>query len=75
MTLIYVINDKLCLFLQRDNGGVVMVNFYPNYISCQDEANVTQVAGNNVFEHLAFLKQKWSIEKKWYALMREENIC
>ena len=30
---------------QPDNGGVVMVNFYPYYINCSPNASVEQVAG------------------------------
>ena len=35
------------LHIQKDNGGIVMVNFYSNYINCTDpdEATVEQVAG------------------------------
>ena len=37
----------IILSLQKDNGGIVMVNFYSNYINCTDpdEATVEQVAG------------------------------
>jgi len=27
-----------------ENGGVVMVNFYPNFVTCSNNANVSQVA-------------------------------
>jgi len=33
------------LFPQPDNGGIVMVNFYPRYINCSPNASVEQVAG------------------------------
>lgn len=33
---------------QRDNRGVIMVNFYSNFITCRDEANVSDVAGKNI---------------------------
>jgi hypothetical protein len=36
--------------LQRFNNGLVMVNFYPNFITCSDFATITDVAGiTNVF--------------------------
>ena len=33
--------------MQRDNNGIVMVNFFSNYINCTDpdEATIEQVAG------------------------------
>lgn len=38
--------------LQKDNGGVVMVNFYPGYISCNSSyATVAQVA-----DHIDYIK-------------------
>ena len=35
------------LSIQKDNDGIVMVNFYSGYINCThpDEATVEQVAG------------------------------
>lgn len=36
---------------QRNNGGVVMVNFYNTYISCQDTATLQDVA-----DHIDYLK-------------------
>ena len=33
---------------QPDNGGIVMVNFYPYYINCSPNASVEQVAGNGL---------------------------
>ena len=31
--------------MQPDNGGMVMVNFYPQYINCSPNASLSQVAG------------------------------
>lgn len=30
---------------QRKNGGLVMVNFYNDYVACKGQANLSQVAG------------------------------
>jgi len=30
---------------QASNGGLVMVNFYPIFISCNETASITNVAG------------------------------
>ena len=32
--------------LQPENGGVVMVNFYNDYLTCSPSANLSDVAGN-----------------------------
>lgn len=39
--------DKNALYYthQKDNQGIVMVNFYTGYVSCAEESNLTQVAG------------------------------
>lgn len=31
--------------LEADNGGIVMVNFYPGFINCSSTASLDQVAG------------------------------
>lgn len=31
--------------LQKQTGSLVMVNFYNDYVACQREANLSQVAG------------------------------
>ena len=36
---------NITFYIQPDNGGVVMVNFYPYYINCSPNASVEQVAG------------------------------
>ena len=42
-------NGFALIYLQKLNGGVVMVNFYDKYINCypsnQTVANLSQVAG------------------------------
>ena len=43
---------------QPDNGGVVMVNFYPYYINCSPNASVEQVAG--IMNLKLLLNQEWS---------------
>ncbi|CAD5123501.1 unnamed protein product [Dimorphilus gyrociliatus] len=41
----------------KDNGGVVMVNFYNRFISCNSKANLTQVA-----DHIDHIKQTAGID-------------
>lgn len=41
--------DDLLLLLKR-NGGLIMVNFYSNFVACSDEANVSVVADH--FDHI-----------------------
>ncbi len=36
---------RLVYYFQKDNGGVVMLNFYPNFVACGEKANLSQVAG------------------------------
>ncbi|XP_075873060.1 dipeptidase 2 isoform X2 [Nelusetta ayraudi] len=43
-------NSSLTDFGKRDNGGVIMVNLYSNFITCRDEATVSDVADH--FDHL-----------------------
>lgn len=38
---------------QKQKGGLVMVNFYNDYVSCQKEANLSQVAGGYVHSSLS----------------------
>lgn len=38
--------------LQADNGGVVMVNFYPMFITCNDSASITDVVGQYIIAWL-----------------------
>ncbi|XP_014668691.1 PREDICTED: LOW QUALITY PROTEIN: dipeptidase 1-like [Priapulus caudatus] len=45
------------LMLVKSNGGVVMVNFYNNYISCSDNATLGQVA-----DHIDYIKDVISAE-------------
>lgn len=35
----------MCHVFQKKNQGIIMVNFYSKFISCQKEANVSHVAG------------------------------
>ncbi len=37
----------VCLLIQKDNNGIVMVNFYPRFINCTnpDSASLEDVAG------------------------------
>ncbi len=34
-----------CLPLQRETGGIVMVNFYNDYVTCSETATISDVAG------------------------------
>lgn len=45
-------SNGLSPFGQKQKGGLVMVNFYNDYVSCQKEANLSQVA-----DHLDHIKK------------------
>ncbi|XP_051884679.1 dipeptidase 3 isoform X2 [Pristis pectinata] len=47
---IYDINTSLTQFGQREKEGLVMVNFYPGFVACQEWANISQVADH--FDHI-----------------------
>lgn len=37
----------LISLLQRDKNGIVMVNFYNNYVTCSPQASLSHVAGES----------------------------
>ncbi|XP_072013990.1 dipeptidase 1-like [Amphiura filiformis] len=41
----------------KENGGVVMVNFYPGYVNCSRSASLAQVA-----QHINYIKDKCGVE-------------
>ena len=41
----FFISHRLLLVLQPQNGGVVMVNFYNDYLTCSKKASLEDVAG------------------------------
>ena len=43
--LFFLISHWLLLVLQPQNGGVVMVNFYNDYLTCSKKASLKDVAG------------------------------
>jgi hypothetical protein len=46
------------LYLQAVNGGIVMVSFFNNFLSCTDAATLHDVIG--MFEHGLFIKSYFS---------------
>ena len=52
----YNYTDYLIFSMQKDNNGIVMVNFYSDFINCTDPAAATvgQVAGK-LFSNTAYV--------------------
>jgi len=42
-------SNKFFYLHQAQNGGVVMVNFYPGFVTCSDTATLKDVASNRFF--------------------------
>lgn len=36
----------LCCF-QKENGGIIMVNFFPEFVKCSPNASISDVAGES----------------------------
>lgn len=50
------------LSLQKEKKGIVMVNFYNDYVTCSQKANISDVAGKEPrCEGTAAVKAGWSL--------------
>lgn len=51
----------IVLLLQKENGGIIMVNFFPDFVKCAPNATLSDVAGMYTYTSTAYETQSFSI--------------
>lgn len=47
LTEVTVVSSGFMSLFQKDKNGIVMVNFYNDYVTCSPKANLSHVAGES----------------------------